>query len=61
MDKFDWLMAGVALGAIVGAGVCVTMIARNGYITLGIREAARLADELHRIDSEERWHNEGGQ
>jgi hypothetical protein len=61
MDKFDWLMAGVAVGAIVGAAVCVALITRHGYITLGIREAVRLADEQHRVDSEERWHNEGGQ
>jgi hypothetical protein len=61
MDKFDWLMAGIAVGAILGAGVCVTLLTRQGYITLGLREAARLADAAHRVDAEDRWQNEGGQ
>jgi hypothetical protein len=61
MDKFDWLMAGIAVGAIVGAGVCVTLMTRRGYIALGMREAARLADALHRAEGEDRWQNEGGQ
>ncbi len=61
MDKFDWLLAGLIVGAVVGAGICVTVMTRRGHISLGIREAARQADELHRAESEDRWHNEGGQ
>ncbi len=61
MDKIDWLMAGIAVGAILGAGVCVTLITSRGYIALGVREAARLADDLHRVDREARWEDEGGQ
>jgi hypothetical protein len=61
MDKFDWLMAGIAVGAVIGAGVCVTVISRRGYITLGLREAARLAEERYRDEGHDRWHNEGGQ
>jgi hypothetical protein len=54
-------MAGIAVGAVIGAGVCVTVISRRGYITLGLREAARLAEERHRDEGHDRWHNEGGQ
>jgi len=61
MDKIDWLMAGIAVGAVLGAGVCVTLITSRGYTALGVREAARLADELHQVEREDRWQNEGGQ